>query len=192
MLALAGELVAMFGNVISRSLFDTSLLWSLEVGELALVVMTFIGGAIAYPRNEHMALHAFIDRLPQRWHAAIDAFACWQVFAMAVVGGWLAWEMMLSRWDERTPYLGISAIWFAVPMICGHGAAGLFRGQARVAAAARALAVVTGVVLALRARRDAGAVVDARGRRRATMRCPRPSPSSRCNCCSACRSASCC
>ena len=64
--ALAGELVAMFGNVISRSLFDTSLLWSLEIGELALVVMTFIGGAIAYPRNEHMALHAFIERLPRR------------------------------------------------------------------------------------------------------------------------------
>ncbi len=118
-LALAGELVAMFGNVISRSLFETSLLWSLEVGELALVVMTFIGGAIAYPRNEHMALHAFIDRLPRRWHAAISAFACWQVFAMAIFGGWLAWEMMLSRWDERTPYLGISAIWFAAPMIGG-------------------------------------------------------------------------
>jgi hypothetical protein len=44
--ALAGELVAMFGNVISRSLFDISLLWSLEIGELALVVMTFVGGAM--------------------------------------------------------------------------------------------------------------------------------------------------
>ena len=85
--ALAGELVAMFGNVISRSLFDTSLLWSLEIGELALVVMTFVGGAIAYPRNEHMALHALIDRLPQRWHAGVAALGCWQVFAMSIVGG---------------------------------------------------------------------------------------------------------
>jgi len=117
--ALAGELVAMFANVISRSLFDTSLLWSLEIGELALVAMTFIGGAIAYPRNEHMALHALVQRLPTRWHAAIDAFGCWQICAVAVAGGWLAWEMLLSRWDERTPYLGLSAIWFAVPMIFG-------------------------------------------------------------------------
>jgi TRAP-type C4-dicarboxylate transport system permease small subunit len=118
-LALVGELVAMFGNVISRALFGSSLLWSLEVGELALVVMTFVGGAIAFPRNEHMALHVVIQRLPARWHSTIEALGCWQVFAMAMVAGWLAYGMMLSRWDERTPYLGLSAVWFAAPMILG-------------------------------------------------------------------------
>jgi tripartite ATP-independent transporter DctM subunit len=117
--ALAVEVVAMFGNVIFRSLLDSSLLWSLEVGELALVVMTFVGGAIAYPRNEHMALHAVVQRLPRRWHGGIESFCHWQVFAMAIFGGWLAWQMMLSRWDERTPYIGLSAIWFAVPMVAG-------------------------------------------------------------------------
>jgi tripartite ATP-independent transporter DctM subunit len=118
-LALLCELVAMFGNVIFRSLFNSSLLWSLEVGELCLVVMTFVGGAIAYPRNEHMALHAVIQRLPGRWHESIAAAANWQVFTMSLVGGWLSYEMMLSRWDERTPYLGLSAMWFALPMILG-------------------------------------------------------------------------
>jgi tripartite ATP-independent transporter DctM subunit len=146
--ALAGELVAMFGNVISRSLFDTSLLWSLEVGELALVVMTFIGGAIAYPRNEHMALHAIIDRLPQRWHAGIAALGCWQVFAMSLVGGWLAWEMMLSRWDERTPYLGLSAVWFALPMIAGMALLAYF-AVLRAFAQPRRTAILTGVAVAL-------------------------------------------
>lgn len=146
-LALAGELVAMFGNVISRSLFETSLLWSLEIGELALVVMTFIGGAIAYPRNEHMALHAFIDRLPRRWHATIAAFACWQVFAMAIFGGWLAWGMMLSRWDERTPYLGVSAIWFAAPMIAGMALLAYFAIRRAFTQPAR-LAVITFLVTA--------------------------------------------
>jgi tripartite ATP-independent transporter DctM subunit len=118
-LALTVEVAAMFGNVVYRSLLDSSLLWSLEVGELALVVMTFLGGAIAYPRNEHMALHAVVQRLPRRWHNGIEAFCHWQVFAMAVAGCWLAWQMMLSRWDEHTPYIGLSAIWFAVPMIVG-------------------------------------------------------------------------
>jgi len=117
--ALGVELVAMFGNVVFRSLLNSSLLWSLEVGELALVVMTFVGGAIAYPRNEHMALHAVVQRLPRGWHNRVEATCHAQVFAMAAFGGWLAWQMMLSRWDEHTPYLGMSAIWFAVPMIAG-------------------------------------------------------------------------
>lgn len=119
--ALVGELIAMFGNVIARTFFNSSLVWSLEIGELALVVMTFIGGAIAYPRNEHMALHAVVQRLPKRWHSAVEAFGNWQVFAMALVGCVLAWQMMLSRWDERTPYLQLRAIWFALPMIGGMG-----------------------------------------------------------------------
>ena len=147
-LALAGELIAMFGNVISRSLFDSSLLWSLEIGELALVVMTFVGGAIAYPRNEHMALHAFVQRLPERWHAGIAALGCWQVFAMAVVGGWLAYEMMLSRWDERTPYLGLSAVWFAVPMIFGMALLAYFAVRRALLQPART-AIMTGIVLAI-------------------------------------------
>jgi tripartite ATP-independent transporter DctM subunit len=147
-IALAGELVAMFGNVISRSLFGTSLLWSLEIGELALVVMTFVGGAIAYPRNEHMALHVFIQRLPQRWHASIAALGCWQVFAMAVAAGWLAWDMMLSRWDERTPYLGLSAIWFAIPMIFGMALLAYFAVKRAFLQMSRT-AFMTGAALAL-------------------------------------------
>jgi tripartite ATP-independent transporter DctM subunit len=147
-LALAGELVAMFGNVISRSLFDTSLLWSLEIGELALVVMTFVGGAIAYPRNEHMALHAIVQRLPARWHAPIDALASWQVFAMALAGAWLAYEMMLSRWDERTPYLGLSAIWFAIPMLLGMVLLAYFAVKRALLHPLR-LALMTGLAMAL-------------------------------------------
>jgi tripartite ATP-independent transporter DctM subunit len=147
-LALAGELVAMFGNVISRSLFNTSLLWSLEIGELALVVITFVGGAIAYPRNEHMALHVLVQRLPQRWHAVIAALGCWQVFAMAIAAGWLSWEMLLSRWDERTPYLGLSAIWFAIPMIFGMALLAWFAVR-RALLQPRRTAIVAGIVIAL-------------------------------------------
>src|SRR5262249_14601410 len=118
-LALLIELAAMFGNVVYRTLFNSSLLWSLEIGELALVVMTFIGGALAYPRNEHMSLHALVSRLPPRWRPQLAAFATCQVFAMAVVGCVLACQMLVSRWDERTIYLGLRAYWFAVPMTAG-------------------------------------------------------------------------
>lgn len=146
--ALVGELVSMFGNVIARSFFNSSLVWSLEVGELALVVMTFIGGAIAYPRNEHMALHAVVQRLPSRWHSKIEAFGTWQVFAMALVGCVLAWQMMLSRWDERTPYLELRAVWFALPMIAGMALLAWFAVK-RVLLKPRRDAVAGGVATAV-------------------------------------------
>jgi TRAP-type C4-dicarboxylate transport system permease small subunit len=146
--ALVVELVAMFGNVIARSLFDTSLLWSLEIGELALVMMTFLGGAIAYPRNEHMALHAVVQRLPARWHGSIEALCHWQVFVMAVIGCWLAWRMMLSRWDERTVYLGLSAIWSALPMLLGMALLAWFAVR-RVLLRPRRQAVGTGIAAAV-------------------------------------------
>lgn len=147
-LALLSELVAMFGNVLSRTLFNSSLLWSLEIGELALVVMTFVGGAIAYPRNEHMALHAVIQRLPNRWHASIEALENWQVFAMSIIGCWLAYEMMLSRWDERTPYLGLSALWFALPMILGMALLAYFSFK-RLLLQPRKQILLTGLFLGL-------------------------------------------
>jgi tripartite ATP-independent transporter DctM subunit len=146
--ALVAEVIAMFGNVISRSFFDTSLLWSLEVGELALVVMTFLGGAIAYPRNEHMALHAVVQLLPQRWHSRIEAFCHWQVFAMALFGCWLAWQMMLSRWDERTIYMGLRAVWFAVPMIAGMALLAYFAVKRILLKPAREV-VASGIAVAL-------------------------------------------
>ena len=118
--------------------------------------------------------------------------ACWQVFAMAMFGGWLAWEMMLSRWDERTPYLGLQRDLVRGADDLRHGAAGLLRGQARAAASAtRSLVDSRHLAALLRSR---ACLISHRcwDPRRATTRCPWRSSSSRCNSCSACRSASCC
>jgi len=155
-IALVGELVAMFGNVVLRAAFNSSLLWSLEVSELALVVMTFIGGAIAYPRDQHISLQVVIQRVPPAWRPALDALACWQVFAVALLGGRLFWQMMLSRWDQQTPYLGLGEIWFAIPMIAGMALLAFFslerafRQSARVAlGSGLVLAAVVAVVVAI-------------------------------------------
>lgn len=147
-LALLVELGAMFGNVICRAFFHTSLLWGLEIGELALMIMTFIGGAVAYPRNEHMALHAIILRLPARWHVSIAALGYWQVFAMALEGAWLSYEMMVSRMGERTLYLGLSAMWFAIPMILGMALLAYF-ALGKLRPLPRAQVVVTGVIVGI-------------------------------------------
>jgi tripartite ATP-independent transporter DctM subunit len=55
--------------------------------------------------------------------------------------------MMLSRWDERTPYLGISAIWFAAPMIGGMALLAYFAVRRAFTQPVR-LAVITLIVTA--------------------------------------------
>ena len=105
--ALIVELAVMFANIVARSIFSSSLLWSLEVSEVALVIIAFMGGAIAYPRNEHMAFNVILDRLSGRWRMAADALVNGQVFLASVLGVWLAFAMMISKWDDRTPYLGL-------------------------------------------------------------------------------------
>lgn len=132
-IALIGELAAMFGNVVLRALFNSSLLWSLKVSELALVVMTFVGGAIAFPRQQHLSLQALVQHLPGRWRPALDALASWQVFAISLVGGWLFWQMLLSRWDQQTPYMGLSEAWFAVAMLAGMALLAFFSAERALA-----------------------------------------------------------
>lgn len=117
--ALVGELAVMFCNVVERSLFSSSLLWGLEVSEVALAIIAFVGGALAYPRGEHMAFNLLIDRLAGRWRMAADALVNGQVLLVSILGIWLAVAMMISKWDDRTPYLGLSMVWFALPMALG-------------------------------------------------------------------------
>src|ERR1700739_228182 len=52
-IALVGELVLVLANVFARAFFHHSFLWSDEVARLALSVLAFIGGAVAFRRQDH-------------------------------------------------------------------------------------------------------------------------------------------
>ncbi len=81
------ELAIMFGNVVHRSLTGESWIWSQETGQLAVAVIAFIGGAVAYTRGEHMAMNAVVKRLPAAWAAYIEAIGNWLLLIMALVTG---------------------------------------------------------------------------------------------------------
>jgi tripartite ATP-independent transporter DctM subunit len=68
----------------------------------------------------------------------------------------LAWQMMLSRWEERTPYLQLPAALFALPMIAGMALLGWFalkrlwvQPRRAVVSAAVFTAVLLGAIVAL-------------------------------------------
>ncbi len=114
--ALVGELLVVIANVVGRVFFDTPLLWADEVSGFALSVIAFLGGAIAYRREQHVLVRTLVDLLPPPSRAASYALVDWLVLAIALVTGYQSLALLSFRWDQVTPILGISATWIAVPL----------------------------------------------------------------------------
>lgn len=118
-LAVICELVIIFGNIIARGVFNAPILWGDELGQLVLTIITFLGGALAYTRNEHIAVHAVVDHLPKEWRPAIDSLVDWLVFAGSVTGAYFSIAVIKLRWTEYSTVLQIRMGWFVVPLMVG-------------------------------------------------------------------------
>lgn len=118
-LSVIGELVIVFAGIIAREVFQSPIMWADELGQFALTMVAFLGGALAYTRNEHMAVHAVVDRLPKSWRPALDALVEWMVFAVSVIGAYFSLTVVKIRWMEYTPALDIRVGLFVVPLTVG-------------------------------------------------------------------------
>ncbi|MDR3591994.1 MAG: TRAP transporter large permease subunit [Negativicutes bacterium] len=118
-LSVIGELVIVFAGIILREIFQAPIMWADELGQFALTMVAFLGGALAYTRNEHMAVHAVVDRLPKTWRPAFDALVEWMVIAVSVFTGYFSLTVVKIRWMEFTPALDIRVGLFVVPLTVG-------------------------------------------------------------------------
>ncbi|MEN6568015.1 MAG: TRAP transporter large permease subunit [Veillonellales bacterium] len=118
-LSIIAELIIVPTNIITRNFLSFSLFWTEEIGNLALIIMAFIGGAVAYNRKGHMAMKVVVTHLSQRKQAVCEALGDWTVFAMGLVCFVLSQKMMLARWEEVSPILKIREAWFISPIIIG-------------------------------------------------------------------------
>src|SRR4029450_5739523 len=117
--AVLAELIILFANILTRTFFDFTILWANEFGHLVLTVIAFVGGALAYNRNEHIAVHAVIDRLPGRWRPALDSFIDWMVLIGSAYMAYVSLEIVQSRADELSTVMEISMRWFVLPLLVG-------------------------------------------------------------------------
>ena len=113
------ELVILFANVLSRSLFDDSILWANEFGHLVLSVIAFVGGALAYNRNEHIAVHAVIDRMQAKTRSLTLAAMDWLICVGSLYIAWISVTVVKSRSDELSTVMEISMAWFVAPLTVG-------------------------------------------------------------------------
>src|SRR5215468_3697833 len=114
--ALIGELVAMFANVISRSLFDTAFLWTDEIAKLALSTLAFVGGAFAYAHGHHTFVRVGLNALGGRLRDGCLVASDLAVLLISAVTGYASIFLIEIRWNELTPILEVPAAWIVIPL----------------------------------------------------------------------------
>lgn len=77
-------------NVVGRWLFDTPLRGTVELTELAMVGIVYLGLAYAQQQDGHITVDLLYQRLGRRWRAVLDAFAA---VLGAVVVALIAWRL---------------------------------------------------------------------------------------------------
>ena len=137
--ALLGELSLVLANVAARSSFHRSFLWADEAARLALSILAFIGGPLAYRRGEHAFVRIVVDQTSPRIARACLALADVIVLFVAGLTGIASTGFVAASWAERTPILQLPAGLIALPLTLGmallavYAAANLLRRHAGIA-----------------------------------------------------------
>ncbi|MGH6742736.1 MAG: TRAP transporter small permease, partial [Bradyrhizobium sp.] len=117
--ALLGELVLVLANVAARFYFARSFLWTDEVARLALSILAFVGGAVAYRRRDHAFVRVILSRLPSRGERGCLALADVVVLFVAGITGYVSLQFLASSWGEYTPIFQMPAALIALPLPVG-------------------------------------------------------------------------
>ena len=124
-LAFAGLIVTVFLQVLARNVLERPLIWTLDVAQLLFAWCIFIGAAVAFRRGGHYAL----DLWPQSWGGArmLVGILAWLASAVVIYVlvryGIVLGEMALRR---QSASIGISEVWFFLPIPLGAAAMALF------------------------------------------------------------------
>jgi TRAP-type C4-dicarboxylate transport system permease small subunit len=87
-------------DVLRRSLFGRSVPGAVEIGELMVVAIVFLGIGYAQQRKDHVAINAFTARLPLRVATVLrlvgQVLLCVLVVWMIYASGRAAWQSFLT------------------------------------------------------------------------------------------------
>ncbi|MGH3756457.1 TRAP transporter large permease subunit [Actinophytocola sp.] len=124
--AILAELVLLFGNTIARWIGGREYAWTYEVAQLALTIMMFVGGPVAYRHGLHIAVRVLLDRLPERVRLVCESVSNWLLVAIGVVGTVISIPVLVDEWTVQTQLLGWPQAVFIVPATVGMAMIAVF------------------------------------------------------------------
>jgi len=146
-IALLSQLAIMFTNVVTRYLFDYQTIWGQEISMITLTMIAFLGGAVAYSRNKHMAVEVLTKTFPESWRRFLEASVDWLILFLAAMVGWLSLPLVKSRLEMLSPIIGMPEAWFMMPLPVGMALMVVIAVQ-RLWARSRRSVIASGVTIA--------------------------------------------
>ena len=107
-IAMMAAMVALvFVNVVSRYIFNYSIIWAEELSQYLMVWITFLGAGLAMREGRHVAVEMLQDALPRPLARAA------RLFVIAAILAFLATLVVLGAmfanfaWEQETPVMNI-------------------------------------------------------------------------------------
>jgi TRAP-type C4-dicarboxylate transport system permease small subunit len=110
-------ILLVFTNVVLHQL-DLDIAWTTEFSEVLMVWVTFLGGAAAGRRGEHVALVELVNLLPGRPRHWIDAMVQMASAGVLVLLIWYGMGIVVEAWTSRLSVLDLpmSVEYLALPV----------------------------------------------------------------------------
>ncbi|GGF46998.1 ABC transporter permease [Aliidongia dinghuensis] len=112
---LFADLVIVVVSVLSRYLFDASMVWSDDAARALLLAVSFLGASAALARGENAGVTFFVDRLSRRHRLRIDALVDVAILVVAGALAWHSWQLVEDT-SGQTVGAGIPQEIFFAPL----------------------------------------------------------------------------
>ncbi len=96
-----------FANVVSRYVFNYSLVWVEELTQYQMIWITWLGAGLALREGRHVAVDLLQDALPARLRRIVRWGIVATMLAFLLALAWYGVQIVAFSWDQETPMLGL-------------------------------------------------------------------------------------
>jgi TRAP-type C4-dicarboxylate transport system permease small subunit len=104
---MAVMVLLVFMNVVSRYIFNHSIIWAEEVSQYLMVWVAFLGAGLALREGRHVAIEMLQDRLPSTARRMTRHLVALLLIVFMGILTVLGFQFAHFAWDQETPVLNI-------------------------------------------------------------------------------------
>jgi len=104
---MAVMVLLVFMNVVSRYIFNHSIIWAEEVSQYLMVWVAFLGAGLALRQGRHVAVEMLQDRLPATARRMTRHLVALLLIVFMGILTVLGFQFAHFAWDQETPVLNI-------------------------------------------------------------------------------------